>query len=112
MQHFSSFDNVYMKLSGAFSELAEQSHESPMPVKDAVLAMKPWLEVVSRCFGPQRLMFGSDWPVCNVVGPGDELAWRHWVEVANGIMDEFDLSDEQRDMIWYGTAVKAYRLNV
>jgi L-fuconolactonase len=28
--------------------------------------MAPYLDVAFKCFGPERLMIGSDWPVCSV----------------------------------------------
>jgi L-fuconolactonase len=48
--------NLYCKLSGLVTE-AKHRHW-----KEA--EMKPYLDVVFEAFGPERLMFGSDWPVC------------------------------------------------
>jgi L-fuconolactonase len=31
--------------------------------------MAPYLDVAFKCFGPERLMIGSDWPVCSVAAP-------------------------------------------
>ncbi|MGH9733173.1 MAG: amidohydrolase family protein [Candidatus Acidiferrales bacterium] len=52
--------NVYCKLSGLITE-AEWRHWS---VEDC----RPYLDVVFEAFGVDRLMFGSDWPVCLVAG--------------------------------------------
>ena len=30
--------------------------------------MHPYLDEAFECFGPERLMIGSDWPVCTVAG--------------------------------------------
>lgn len=57
-------------------------------------------------------MFGSDWPVCNVRGPGDQKSWNLWRAVVELALDRYKLSDEARDRIWYGTAVEAYHLDV
>lgn len=47
--------NVYCKLSGMFTETPNLKWEySHFP---------PYLDVVTEAFGPERLMFGSDWPV-------------------------------------------------
>ncbi|MFS4417795.1 amidohydrolase family protein [Maribacter sp. 2307ULW6-5] len=48
--------NVYCKLSGMVTE-AHWEHWKPSD-------LHPFMDVVLEAFGPQRLMFGSDWPVC------------------------------------------------
>ena len=52
--------NVYCKLSGLITEADWKSWRSEH--------FEPYLEVVFEAFGPERLMFGSDWPVCLVAG--------------------------------------------
>ncbi|KIW08944.1 uncharacterized protein PV09_00858 [Verruconis gallopava] len=104
-------ERVYMKLSGAFSEIADQTTESPMPVSEVVERMKPWLDQVFAEFGPRRIMFGSDWPVCNVRGPGDSKSWSHWVKVVDQVLRSRRLLDDEMNRVWHGTAEEAYRLN-
>ncbi len=53
--------NVWCKLSGMVTE-ADWGHWRPAD-------LRPYLEVVFEAFGPGRLMFGSDWPVCLVAAP-------------------------------------------
>ena len=48
--------NVFCKLSG----LVTEAHWQNWTPED----FKPYLDVVFENFGPERLMFGSDWPVC------------------------------------------------
>jgi L-fuconolactonase len=48
--------NVFCKLSGLVTE-ADWLHWKPEDIR-------PYLDVVFEAFGPERLMFGSDWPVC------------------------------------------------
>ena len=105
-------EKVYMKLSGAFSELADQDPSNPLDVDMIVTRMEPWIDHVFREFGPWRVMFGSDWPVCNVRGPGDEKSWGLWVEVVARILDSRKLSDMEKNRVWHGTAIEAYRLEV
>ena len=50
------FPNVYCKVSGLVTE-ASLSDWKPED-------LYPYLEVVLDAFGPDRLMYGSDWPVC------------------------------------------------
>jgi L-fuconolactonase len=52
--------NVYCKLSG----LVTEADWSGWRAED----LKPYLDVVWEAFGPDRLMFGSDWPVCLLAG--------------------------------------------
>ncbi|EMC98780.1 hypothetical protein BAUCODRAFT_64587 [Baudoinia panamericana UAMH 10762] len=102
--------NTYMKLSGAFSEL-------PQPIgsaKEVATAMKPWLAHVLECFGPKRVMFGSDWPVCNVGGPQGESSWVAWKDVVKAMLNNaaYGLSEEEKEWIWWRTAAEAYRIEL
>lgn len=100
-----------MKLSGAFSEIADQDPGDPLSVADVLDRMRPWLDHVFDAFGPWRIMFGSDWPVCNVRGPGDVKSWSLWVQVVDQILLERNLSEVERNRVWYGTAIEAYKLD-
>ena len=61
IEELARFPNVMCKLSGMVTE-ANWQHWKPEH-------MTPYLDVAFKCFGPQRLMIGSDWPVCAVVAP-------------------------------------------
>lgn len=112
MRRAAGLGNTYVKLSGAFSEMADQDAAAPWTPDQVLERMRPWLDVLFDAFPPERIMFGSDWPVCNVRGPGDGLAWKSWVRAVERILEAYGLTDEQRDRVWYGTAVEAYRLKV
>jgi L-rhamnono-1,4-lactonase len=84
--------------------------EDPMPVEEIVKRMKPWIDVLIKYFTPQRIMFGSDWPVCNVGGPESELSWKLWKDAVTAAIEEYGLSSEEQDRIWFGTAVEVYKL--
>ncbi|KAK4503628.1 hypothetical protein PRZ48_004543 [Zasmidium cellare] len=102
-------DKTYMKLSGAFSELPEG-----LTTTDSIAAkMKPWIQHVLKAFGPKRVMFGSDWPVCNLRGPKGEESWVAWTDVIKTVLDdeEYGLTQEEKDRIWKGTAREAYLMN-
>ncbi len=58
IRELAGFSNVFCKLSGLVTE-ADWQHWKPEHVR-------PYLDVAFECFGPQRLMIGSDWPVCTV----------------------------------------------
>ena len=100
-----------MKLSGAFSELSDDA--SPVNTADPnVLAqrMKPWTDVVFDAFGPQRVMFGSDWPVCNVKGPEGEGSWPVWTSVVEEVLSQRKCTEAEKARVWSGTAKEAYKL--
>jgi L-fuconolactonase len=54
------FGNVYCKLSGMITE-ADWQRWTPAD-------LKPYVQSALELFGPARLMFGSDWPVCELAG--------------------------------------------
>ncbi len=58
VRNLAAFPNVFCKLSGLVTE-ADWRHWKPED-------MAPYLDVAFEAFGPQRLMIGSDWPVCTV----------------------------------------------
>ncbi|MEJ2008709.1 MAG: amidohydrolase family protein [Acidobacteriota bacterium] len=57
--------NLYCKLSGM---VTEADHDSWNPEQ-----LRPYIEHVVECFGPERVMFGSDWPVCLLAGSYDQV---------------------------------------
>ncbi|KAK5155272.1 L-rhamnono-gamma-lactonase [Recurvomyces mirabilis] len=101
-------DETYMKLSGQFSEMPSTQGT----LRDLADTCHPWIEHVLKCFGPKRVMFGSDWPVCNVSGPSGEKSWVVWRGFVEASLDgpEHALSNEDLDWIWHKTATEAYRL--
>jgi L-fuconolactonase len=58
IRELASFPNVYAKVSGLVTE-ADWQAWTPEDIR-------PYLDVAFECFGPSRLMIGSDWPVCTV----------------------------------------------
>lgn len=63
----------------------------------------PYVETALEAFGPERLMFGSDWPVCQVAARFDRVAGL--VEQATSGLD-----DGARAALWGGTAARCYGL--
>jgi len=88
---------VYCKLSGVVTEAdyAAWTYEQILP----------YLETALTAFGPSRMMFGSDWPVCRVAT--SYLEWMHAVERFAGM-----LTAGERDALFGTTAIRAYRLNM
>lgn len=95
MRTAAAFPNMYCKLSGMVTE-ADWEHWKPAH-------LKPYVEVALDAFGPERCMFGSDWPVC-------ELA-ASYQEVHAALMPLLEsLSESERAHILGGTASGFYRL--
>jgi L-rhamnono-1,4-lactonase len=97
--------DVYMKLSGAFNEFDEATSSD---IPSLLTTLTPFLDHVFKCF-PKRVMFGSDWPVCNVGGPkGDAGNWRLWREVVEKYIDEKGFGEEEKERVWWGAGCEAY----
>jgi L-fuconolactonase len=89
--------NIYCKLSGMVTE-ADWSH---WQVDD----LKPYVQAALDAFGPERLMFGSDWPVCALAAP--------YGTVYQALRDALGpLSATELAQIFGGTAARFYRLQV
>ena len=65
--------------------------------------LKPYVDHVLAVFGPERVMWGSDWPVCRL--RGEYADWR-----AAALRLTEDLTDVDRALIYGGTAVGFYGL--
>ncbi|KAL1582920.1 hypothetical protein WHR41_08403 [Cladosporium halotolerans] len=105
IEKMSHMSKTYMKLSGAFSELPER----PSANTDVAAQIRPWVAHALKHFGPGRVMFGSDWPVCNVNGPADDSPWVVWTKTVQTLLDEL-IRPEEQEHVWRGTAIEAYRL--
>ena len=63
--------------------------------------MKEMLEYIKEQFGAQRLMFGSDWPVCTLAESAAS-----WKARLTGMVD--DWLPEEKAALWGGTARRVY----
>ncbi|HEY4047872.1 MAG TPA: amidohydrolase family protein [Acidobacteriaceae bacterium] len=88
-------DNVYCKISGMVTEASWQSWTEE--------DLSGYFEIVFEAFGPQRTMFGSDWPVLTLASP-----YGHWLETVKRALLRFSLEEQRR--VLAGTAVEAYGL--
>lgn len=101
-----------MKLSGAFSELQPLEAESEPDFGEIVERVQPWTDVVFDVFGAERVMFGSDWPVCNVGGGGNDVAWGRWRRVVEEVLERRGLSEEEKRGVWGSVALHAYGIEI
>ena len=65
--------------------------------------LTPYISAGLECFGPERCMFGSDWPVCELAGSyGDVFA---------ALLENIrKLSPAEQESVLGRTAAKFYRL--
>jgi L-rhamnono-1,4-lactonase len=108
----SASERTFMKLSGGFSELPPLNAEVEPDIDDLVNRVQPWTDVVFDAFGAERVMFGSDWPVCNVGGGGNDVSWNRWCKVVEEILEQRGLTEEQKRGVWGGVAVRAYGIEL
>lgn len=87
--------HVACKLSGLITEAPGGGWQAQQ--------LLPFFEAALEAFGPQRLMFGSDWPVCLLAGDYGQLYRLCEQAVAA-------LSPAQQAAIWGGTASRVYSL--
>jgi L-fuconolactonase len=91
IRRLASLPNVTCKLSGMPDGVADASD------------LRPYSEIVLAAFGPGRLMFGTDWPVCTLAAPYHQVCGMYRELTAQ-------LSPAEQDAIFDGTARRVYRL--
>ena len=87
--------HAYCKFSGLVTESLEHM---------AVSRIESVFDHLATTFGPQRLMWGSDWPVCELAG-----GYTRWLHMAQTCAN--DLSDDQKHAIFHTNAEQFYVLN-
>jgi L-fuconolactonase len=90
-----AFPNVYCKLSGLVTE-ANQTSWRPED-------LRPFIDCALEYFGPRRMMFGSDWPVCLLAASYDQV-----LECFRSLLE--GLSESDQNAIFGGNAMDFYRL--
>ena len=94
MKEIAAQPHVYCKLSGLLTEARPNANAE---------TLKPYVDLLIDAFGPERLMWGSDWPVLLAASTYDA-----WVEITETLLAR--LSKTDRQAIWAGTAAQFYRL--
>ncbi|WP_300037653.1 amidohydrolase family protein [uncultured Roseobacter sp.] len=95
MSRLAAETGSFCKLSGLVTEAAEGWSMDDL---------RPFAEHVLSAFGPARVMWGSDWPVCRL-----QAEYGNWYETAQALTA--DLNDAQRLDVFGGTAARFYRLD-
>jgi L-fuconolactonase len=95
IRSLAALPNVFCKLSGLVTE-ADWQHWTPRHIR-------PYLDVAFAAFGPDRLMIGSDWPVCLVAA-----SYARAVQIVKDYI--LPLSPESQAAVLGGTAARFWRL--
>lgn len=88
-------DNVWCKVSGMVTEADWKNWETG--------DFLPYLDIAFEAFGAHRLMFGSDWPVCQVAASYGQV---------KNMIEEYTsaLSTHEQEMFWGDNAAKFYSI--
>ena len=95
IQELARRENVSCKISGMVTEADFNSWTPPQ--------LQPYFDVVLEAFGADRLLFGSDWPVCLVA-----TSYKNWMELVQKNISE--LSKIEQAKIMGENAVRLYQL--
>nr|WP_288833246.1 amidohydrolase family protein [uncultured Flavobacterium sp.] len=95
MKAIAEYKNVYCKLSGMTTE-ADYNNWTPEQIE-------PYMQLVLDTFGANRILFGSDWPVCLVAGNYTKTK-----ELVTNFIAK--LNSEEQAAIMGGNAMQFYNL--
>jgi len=97
LKPLAEYPNVFVKLSGMVTE----ADWKRWTVRD----ITPYVSRVLEWFGPERCVFGSDWPVCLVAA-----SYAHVIDACGQAIG--DVPIDERERIFGGNAMELYRLPV
>lgn len=89
--------HVYCKFSGLMTEIQDKGKELDTDL------IRPYFDTVLKAFGPERLMFGSDWPV-SLLG----TTYPAWLNIVDDLINP--LSENEKTAIRTDTATNFYQL--
>jgi L-fuconolactonase len=97
IERLGELGNVWCKVSGIATEAELESWR--------VSDLAPYVQHVRRCFGDDRLLFGSDWPVCLLAGS--------YERTLSSLVDALgELEEESRARIFGKNAITCYGLPI
>lgn len=95
LKALSQYDNLYCKISGMVTE-ADWTH---WQLED----FTPYIDVVVNTFGTNRIMYGSDWPVCLVAG-----GYKKSMNIVSAYFSSF--STDEQNLFCGGNAIEFYNI--
>lgn len=94
IKKLSAFENVACKISGITAYCA--------PGTANLETLRPIVEHCISCFGWDRVIWGSDWPVCNI-----NASIKEWAAITKQIVKDEDAMNQQK--LFRGNALRLYR---
>lgn len=88
--------NVFCKFSGVVTEVRDTGWSLPQ--------IQRYWDTAIESFGPERLMFGTDWPVCLL-----KASYAAWESTVSTLASK--LSETEQAKFWTKNAIQAYRLD-
>jgi L-fuconolactonase len=88
--------SIYCKLSGLLTEAEPGAHAE---------ALDAYVAHVFACFGPERVMWGSDWPVVTT-----RASYREWLDMAKRLVARHAPGSEES--VFRTCALRCYRLDL
>ncbi|MCX5208910.1 amidohydrolase family protein [Kitasatospora sp. NBC_00240] len=95
LRRLAALPNTVCKLSGLVTEAAPGTWRTQ--------DLKPYADTVLDAFGPRRLLFGSDWPVCTL-----EAGYGEVVRIADHLTE--GLSPAEKRALFHRNAIRVYGL--
>ena len=95
IREIAKFPNVFCKISG----LIAYADPNNWTAED----LRPYVDHAIECFGWDRVMFGSDWPVCTV-----SASYRQWVDVLLSLTRSAGAANQKK--LFHDNAILVYRL--
>jgi L-fuconolactonase len=89
------YPNLYCKISG----MATEAHWDTWTMD----TLKPYIDTVVEAFGTERIMFGSDWPVCLVAS-----SYEKWLKGLQNYFNTFSISEQEA--FFANNAINFYKL--
>jgi L-fuconolactonase len=88
-------ENVSCKISGMLTEVRGEKWDTDL--------LRPYFDTVYEAFGPRRVMFGSDWPVCLLRSSHAE-----WTRICADLTNA--LNPGEKAAFWGGNAARIYQI--
>lgn len=96
IKQMAALPNVVCKLSGLTTEADHRTWTREQ--------LRPYIEHVVECFGPDRILYGGDWPVSELAG-----AYVRWLETLDWATARVSPADKRK--LFRENTIRTYRLN-
>jgi predicted TIM-barrel fold metal-dependent hydrolase len=102
LREIAGLPNVVCKISGIVvnTDMTDPAGQAKWTAE----TLRPAVEHVIACFGWDRVMFGSDWPVCILAS-----SFKQWVEALSFLTQDAGAENQQK--LFYENAMRVYRLD-